>query len=130
MLGIEADDAALATPGGARDLADRVAGRLGCARVALTRREVLGPREQAWSAVLLDTGSGALAQSRRHVVQVVDRVGGGDSFAAALIARLLEKDAPQDAVEFAAAAGAIKLGVPGDFCRIDAAQVERLLRAP
>src|SRR5438093_547973 len=89
MLGLPADDASLATPERARALAEQLAARFEAKRIALTRREFLGPREHGWSAVLYDAETRAFAQSRRHCVQVVDRVGGGDSFAAALIARLL-----------------------------------------
>jgi 2-dehydro-3-deoxygluconokinase len=129
MLGIDADDSSLATPGPARDLAKRVADRYGVKRVALTRREILGPRQHGWSAVLYDTETRSFAQSRRHCVQVVDRVGGGDSFSAALIARLLAGDAPAAALEFAVAASALKLTVPGDFSRASVRDVEELLRA-
>src|SRR5439155_11058 len=80
MLGIEADDTSLATPEPARELAKRLAERCGVKRVALTRREILGPRRHGWSAVLYDAETGSFAQSRRHCVDVVDRVGGGDSF--------------------------------------------------
>jgi len=121
MLAIEADDAV--------DLAERLAGRFGVERVALTRREILGPRQHGWSALLYDTKTGTLAESRRHRVEVVDRVGGGDSFAAALIARLLGGDAPAEALEFAVAASALKLTVPGDFSRASVRDVEALLRA-
>src|SRR5438067_9227960 len=63
-------------------------------------------RSHGWSAVLYDAESRSFAQSRRHCVEVVDRVGGGDSFAAALIARLLGGDPPAGALEFAVAASA------------------------
>ena len=129
MLGIDADETSLATPELARDLAVRVAERSGVQLVALTRREVLGAREHGWSAVLYDAKSRRLVTSRRRCVQVVDRVGGGDSFAAALIARLLGGDAPAGALEFAVAASALKLTVPGDFSRASVREVEELLRA-
>jgi len=128
MLGLPADDASLATPERARGLAEQLAARFEAKRVALTRREILGPREHGWSAVLYDAETRAFAQSRRHCVQVVDRVGGGDSFAAALIARLLGGDRPAQALEFAVAASALKLTVPGDFCRASVGEVEELLR--
>ncbi|OLC03070.1 MAG: hypothetical protein AUH78_12005 [Gemmatimonadetes bacterium 13_1_40CM_4_69_8] len=129
MLGLPADDASLATPERARGLAEQLAARFEAKRVALTRREILGPREHGWSAVLYDAQTRAFAQSRRHCVQVVDRVGGGDSFAAALIARLLGGDRPAEALEFAVAASALKLTVPGDFSRASVGEVEELLRA-
>ncbi len=101
--------------------------RYGCPVVAVTQREILDAREHAWSAVLYDAATRSLARSRRHVVRVVDRVGGGDSFAAGLIAALLGGQAPAAALEFAVAAGALKLAVPGDFGRATAADVERLV---
>ena len=127
MLAIEADDGSLATPERARELAQRLADRFGVERVALTRREILGPRQHGWSAVLYDATTDSFAQSRRHCVEVVDRVGGGDSFAAALIARLVGGDPPAEALEFAVAASALKLTVPGDFSRASVREVEALL---
>ena len=129
MLAVDADDGTLATRDRARELAERLAGRFGVERVALTRREILGPRQHGWSAVLYDAKTRSFAQSRRHCVEVVDRVGGGDSFAAALIARLLGGDPPADALEFAVAASALKLTVPGDFSRATVREVEAVLRA-
>ena len=115
MLGVEAN-------------AEDLASQFGSRAVAITEREILGPREHAWSAVLYDGRARAVVRSHRHVVQVVDRVGGGDSFAAGLIAALLAEQVPQDAVEFAAAAGALKLAVPGDFGRATVDDVQRLAR--
>src|SRR4029077_11546107 len=75
MLGVEAPD---------DSLAQRLAERYGCRHAALTPREVLSASEHGWSAALYDASSGGVWQSRRYQVRVVDRVGGGDSFAAAL----------------------------------------------
>jgi 2-dehydro-3-deoxygluconokinase len=58
---------------------------------------------------------------------VVDRVGGGDCFAAALIAALLRGDPMERALSFAVAAGALKLTVRGDFSRATTHDVERAL---
>jgi len=118
LLGVEAPGDALG-----RTLAERYGNRI----VAITEREILGAREHAWSATLYDAATRTLARSRRHVVRVVDRVGGGDSFAAGLIAALLDHQAPAAALEFAVAAGALKLAVPGDFGRATAEDVQRLV---
>jgi 2-dehydro-3-deoxygluconokinase len=67
--------------------------------------------------------------SRRYTVRVVDRVGGGDAFAAGLIHALRDGRDARTAVEFAAAAGALKLTIPGDFSRVTADEVSRLLDA-
>ena len=118
LLGVEAPGDTLG-----RTLAERYGNRI----VAITEREILGAREHAWSATLYDAATRTLARSRRHVVRVVDRVGGGDSFAAGLIAALLDHQAPAAALEFAVAAGALKLAVPGDFGRATAEDVQRLV---
>ena len=121
MLGVAAENDC--------EVARRIVGRCGCRVVALTSREVLGAREHGWSAVIYDAATGSLLRSRRHVVRVVDRVGGGDGFAAGLIAALVNRRAPAEALEFATAAGALKLTIPGDFCRVSAAEVERVLQS-
>jgi 2-dehydro-3-deoxygluconokinase len=120
MLGVEAPD---------DSLAPRLAERFGCRRVALTRREVLAANEHGWSAALYDAASRAAWSSRRYQVRVVDRVGGGDSFAAGLIAALAADQEPADAVQFAAAAGALKLTVSGDWNRATREEIDQLVRA-
>ncbi len=120
MLGVEAPD---------DSLAQRLAERCGCRRVALTRREVLSANEHGWSAVLYDAASRGAWSSRRYQVRVVDRVGGGDSFAAGLIAALAADRELADAVQFAAAAGALKLTIPGDWNRATPEEIEHLVRA-
>ncbi|HEX2778115.1 MAG TPA: sugar kinase [Gemmatimonadaceae bacterium] len=110
-------------------IAERVHAEIGCRMVAMTHREVLSASEHGWSAALHDGPSRATHTSRRYQVRLVDRVGGGDSFAAALIhARLAGRAAP-DAVAFATAASALKLTIPGDFNRVSVEEVDRLLEA-
>jgi 2-dehydro-3-deoxygluconokinase len=114
MLGIEAPDG---------QLAERVARDLGCRFVAVTERESIAARTQRWSAVLYDAAHRRCSTSRQQEVSVVDRVGGGDCFAAALIARLLGGESPADALEFAVRASALKITQPGDFSRLSVADV-------
>jgi 2-dehydro-3-deoxygluconokinase len=116
MLGADPDARALAE-------------RFRCRRVALTEHEVLSESEHRWSATLYDAGTGGSARSRRHQVRVVDRVGSGDSFAAALIAALLSGKTDAEGVEFAVAAAALKLGVPGDWNRATADEIEQMVRS-
>lgn len=141
MLGVDADQPpideranahtrSLANAAESRALCERIAERTGCALVALTRREVLSPAEHGWSAVLYDAASATLSVSRAHRVRVVDRLGGGDSFAAALIMGLLHGRANDAALEFAVAASALKLAVPGDFNRATVEEIERLVAQP
>jgi 2-dehydro-3-deoxygluconokinase len=100
---------------------------LGCARIAVTRREVRSASQHGWSASLFEGATGRLYTSRRYDVSVVDRVGGGDSFAAGLLHALRAGRAPGHALEFATAASALKLTIPGDFNRVSAEEVDRLL---
>ncbi len=127
LLGIDAGADALATAAGARQFGGRLAASFACRRVALTRREVTGPAGNRWSASLFDAACGEIVSSHCWDVSVIDRIGSGDAFAASLIAALLRNEAPQAALEFAVAAGALKLRVPGDFNRVSAAEVGQLL---
>ena len=70
---------------GYRSAAERVTTEFGVAMVAVTLRESVSASDNAWSAVLLDGASGEFHHSQRYDVRLVDRIGGGDSFAAGLI---------------------------------------------
>lgn len=129
MLGIDTPGGRPEPPEALRATAERIEAELGCAAVALTRREVVSASEHGWSAVLHDRRSGELHVSRRWQVRVVDRVGGGDSFVAAIVHALLCGRAGGDALEFATAASALKLTIPGDFNRVGADEVERVLQS-
>ncbi|MEM8861450.1 MAG: PfkB family carbohydrate kinase, partial [Chloroflexota bacterium] len=58
---------------------------------------------------------------------IVDRVGGGDAFAAGLIYGLHNKMAVQKALDFGAAAACLKHSVPGDVNYATVAEVEQLM---
>jgi 2-dehydro-3-deoxygluconokinase len=59
-------------------------------------------------------------------VRLVDRIGGGDSFAAGLIYALLDGRALDASLKFAVAASALKQTIPGDFNRVTVAEVDAL----
>ena len=65
-------------------------------------------------------------QSQRYVVRLVDRIGGGDSFAAGLIYATLAGRPLDAALRFAVAASALKQTIPGDFNRVTVAEVDAL----
>jgi 2-dehydro-3-deoxygluconokinase len=106
--------------------AERVAAEHGIARVAITLRESLSASENGWSAVLYDHSKRTLYRGPRYLLRLVDRIGGGDSFAAGLIFALLDGRSPEAALGFAVAASALKQTIPGDFNRVSVAEVERL----
>ena len=107
-----------------RDAAARVTTELGPSMVAITLRESLSASDNGWSAVLW-VGT-TLHQSQRYVVRLVDRIGGGDSFAAGLIYGLLSGRPHDVALRFAVAASALKQTIPGDFNRATVAEVDAL----
>ena len=109
-----------------RDAAAWVTKNLGPPVVAITLRESLSASDNGWSAVLWDGASGTLHQSQHYDVRLVDRVGGGDSFAAGLIYGLLTGRGHEDALRFAVAASALKQTIPGDFNRVSVAEVDAL----
>jgi 2-dehydro-3-deoxygluconokinase len=70
---------------------------------------------------------GRVHQSRKYDVNIVDRVGGGDSFAAGLIYGLFTGRLPQEALGFAVAASCLKHSVSGDFNLVSVSEVENLV---
>ena len=93
--------------------------------VAITLRESFSASRNGWSGMLY--WEGAPHFSRRYEIDIVDRVGGGDSFAAGLVYALVKNQAPQDAIEFAAAASCLKHSIQGDFNYTKLSEVEGLL---
>src|SRR6476661_3530850 len=96
--------------------------------VAVTLRESLSASDNGWSAVLWDQPSGTLHQSQRYVVRLVDRIGGGDSFAGGLIYGMVTGRPAVEALRFAVAASALKQTIPGDFNRMTVAEVDALVK--
>jgi 2-dehydro-3-deoxygluconokinase len=111
-----------------RPVAERVSREFGPSLVAITLRESKSASHNGWSAALYDRHASAFHVSRRYDVEVVDRIGGGDSFAAGLIHGLVAGRLPDQALEFAVAASALKQTIPGDFNRVSVTEVERLLQ--
>jgi 2-dehydro-3-deoxygluconokinase len=93
--------------------------------IAITLRESKSASHNGWSACL-HTGKEFLLSRRYEITHIVDRVGGGDSFAAGLIYGLTHLEAPAEALDFAVAASALKHSVPGDFSRFNAEEVNAL----
>ena len=111
---------------GFRQAAEQVTRDFGPAIVAITLRESVSASDNGWSAVLWDATTKTMHRSQRYEVRLVDRIGGGDSFAAGLIYGLVCGRPPQEALRFAVAASALKQTIPGDFNRVTAEEVDRL----
>lgn len=111
-----------------RDAAAEVTKTLGPSLVAITLRESRSASDNGWSAVLWDGATATLHQSQHYTVRLVDRIGGGDSFAAGLIYGLVTGRSHPDALRFAVAASALKQTIPGDFNRVSVAEVDALAK--
>jgi 2-dehydro-3-deoxygluconokinase len=96
-------------------------------KVAITLRESLSASENRWSALLYDARTGSLHRAPQYLLRLVDRIGGGDSFAAGLIFAVLDGRSPEASLRFAVAASALKQSIPGDFNRVSVAEVDRLV---
>ncbi|KGE72779.1 sugar kinase [Spirochaeta lutea] len=109
------------------DLAGRVKQAYpGVKTVAITMRQSISADKNGWSAAL--AGPEGFTVSRKYAIDdIIDRVGGGDSFSAGLIFGLLEFPGDQERViNFAVAASALKHSIPGDFNLAQRQEVETL----
>lgn len=108
--------------------ARQVSEEFGVGKVAITLRESVSASDNGWSALLWDAAAKQLHRSQHYDLRVVDRIGGGDSFAAGLIYGLVTGRTPDAALRFAVAASALKHTIPGDFNRVSVDEVDRLAR--
>jgi 2-dehydro-3-deoxygluconokinase len=104
-----------------------VAGYPNLAVIATTLRAVHSATVNDWGAVAWSAG-GFVTATHRPGLAILDRVGGGDSFASGLIYGLLEKGDLATAVEYGAAHGALAMTTPGDTSMATLAEVEKLVR--
>lgn len=94
--------------------------------IAITLRESKSADSNGWSACLNDREHFYL--SKHYMINdIIDRVGGGDSFAGGLIYGLNNYSDPQQALEFAVAASCLKHSIIGDFNRVSVSDVEKLM---
>ena len=94
--------------------------------IAVTLRESRSADRNGWSACLRDA-NGFYLSKQYEITDIVDRVGGGDSFASGLIAGLNLHAERQDSLEFAVAASCLKHSIQGDFNRVSVPEVEHLM---
>jgi 2-dehydro-3-deoxygluconokinase len=94
--------------------------------VATTLRAVRSATVNDWGAIAWSEPTGFVQATDRPGLEILDRVGGGDSFASGLIYGLLERGDLATAVEYGAAHGALAMTTPGDTSMATLAEVERL----
>ncbi|MBN1681481.1 MAG: sugar kinase [Anaerolineae bacterium] len=93
---------------------------------AITLRESFSASHNGWSACLFN-GDEFFVSPRYDITHIVDRVGGGDSFAAGLIYGLFTEMLDEDALNFAVAASCLKHAISGDANLVTVAEVKRLM---
>ncbi|HTC68696.1 MAG TPA: sugar kinase [Acidothermaceae bacterium] len=95
---------------------------------ATTLRDVHSASVNDWGAVAWSAGTGFVESTFRAGLEILDRVGGGDSFASGLVFGLLETGSLKSAVEYGAAHGALAMTTPGDTSTASRAEVEALMK--
>lgn len=109
------------------DVAAQVARRFPVRVVAVTLRENPLVWKNSWTAIAYQDGK--VLRTRTYEVEIVDRLGAGDSFAAGLIHGLLDDDL-QKGLDYGVAVSALKHSIPSDFAWITPTEVESLLAGP
>ncbi len=94
--------------------------------IANTLRTVKTASINDWGALAWSPSTGFVHSVMRENLEILDRVGGGDSFASGLIWGLLEGESLQTAVEYGAAHGALAMTTPGDTTMATSAEVKKL----
>ncbi len=94
--------------------------------LGVTLRESRSADRNGWSACMRDK-DGFRVSRKYEITDIIDRVGGGDSFASAFIYGLNAYTDRQQSLEFAVAASCLKHSIPGDFNRVTVPEVEKLM---
>ena len=94
--------------------------------IGTTMRTVHSATINDWGAIAWSRSTGVVQATHRERLEILDRVGGGDSFASGLIYGLLTGEPLQTAVEYGAAHGALAMTTPGDTTMVTKAEVLKL----
>lgn len=112
---------------GYEDVFNQMADQFGFKYIISSLRQSYSASNNGWSACIMDGKSREFYHSKTYsVTPIVDRVGGGDSFAAGVICGLLDGKDMKRALEFGVAASALKHTIPGDFNLVTRDEVENL----
>lgn len=105
-----------------RPVVQKLVDQYGFKKVAITLRESESADDNGWSAIYFDGKE--ILMGRKYAVRIVDRVGGGDSFCAALIYGNLQKGwTSRQQLDFAVAASALSHTIHGDFNLVSVKEV-------
>lgn len=112
---------------GYEHVAKEICEQFGCKKVAITLRESINASRNGWSGMIYDA-AGIANYSTHYDIDIVDRVGGGDSFTGAMIYSLITGKDDKNVIEFAVAASCLKHSIEGDFNRVTVSDVENLIK--
>jgi 2-dehydro-3-deoxygluconokinase len=113
---------------GYEEVFNAMADAFGFKYIISSLRQSFSASNNGWSACIMDGKTREFYHSRTYsVTPIVDRVGGGDSFAAGVICGLLDDRGMKEALEFGVAASALKHTIPGDFNHVTRKEVENLM---
>lgn len=112
---------------GYQGVAKQICDRFGCRISAISLRKSYSASRNGWMIMMYDSISKHSYFSKEYDIQIVDRVGAGDSFAAGIIYGLMNKMDCLNITEFAAAASCLKHTVEGDFNRVTFSEIESLM---
>jgi 2-dehydro-3-deoxygluconokinase len=111
-----------------KHLCEKVLGEFpGLKYQAITLRESFSANHNGWSACIHDR-SNFIVSTKYQLTNIVDRIGGGDSFSAGLIYGLINNMEIRDALNFGVASSCLKHSISGDFNRITVKEVEQLTK--
>lgn len=108
------------------EVAEKINELYGCKYIAISLRKSISASDNEWSALLYRNKTAYF--SRNYKIHIVDRVGGGDSFAAGLIYGICSGWDNQRTVEFAAAASCLKQTIEYDFNLASLNEIEELIK--
>lgn len=112
---------------GYKDVALQICDKYGCKYMAITLRQSYSASRNGWSGMLYDATKEETWFSKTYDIQIVDRVGGGDSFTAGLIYALSNGLGNEYAINFAVAASCLKHTIEGDYNRSTVLDIEKLM---
>lgn len=109
------------------EVAKKISDIFGCKYTALSLRTSISASTNKWAGMLYSADEDKYFHSKEYTIDIVDRVGSGDSFAAGIIYSLINRSEGQVAVEFAVAASCLKHTQEGDYNRITIDDVNALV---
>ena len=109
----------------AQQVAKQVKDTFDTSVVAMTMRKTISASHNEWSALLYD---GKSYPSKKYDMEIIDRIGGGDSFAAGYIYAIIKSFTMKQAVEFATAVSCLKHTIQGDFNLVTVDEVMSLVQ--